>query len=125
MQYLQFNKIIVQLIQDGSLIYAAGVLVDGNQMGSYWLITNKIRSIKIENRLFYIWWQLNTLRVAETITVLDVITMIVKKSKNITRSTITVLNDNLKLVNMINSTLSPTQFTLKAAAEVAEIKELI
>jgi len=35
------------------------------------------------------------------------------------------LNDNFKLVEMINNTLSPTQHTIEAAAEVAEIKVMI
>ena len=51
--------------------------------------------------------------------------MIAKKDRIITRDSITVLNDKFKLVEMINNTLLRIQYTIEAAAEVAEIKAMI
>ena len=51
--------------------------------------------------------------------------MIAKKGRIITRGIITVLNDNFKLVEMINNTLSLIQYTIEAAVEVTEIKVMI
>ena len=51
--------------------------------------------------------------------------MIAKKGRMITRGVIIVLNDNLKLVRMINSTMLLTQYTIEVVAEVAEIKVII
>ena len=94
-------------------------------MGGHWLITDKQKSLHIENTIYYNKWTLNTLRVAEAITILEVITMIAKKGRMITRCIIIVLNDNFKLVEMINNTLLLTQYTIEAVAEVAEIKAMI
>ena len=46
---------------------------------------------------------LNTLRIAEAIVVLEVVKMIVKKGSGIIHVSITVMNNNYKLVQMINS----------------------
>ena len=62
---------------------------------------------------------------AEAIIVLDVVSMIAWKSRNITNGMIIVLNDNLELVKMINNDLLLTQFAIEATAKVIEIKQTI
>ena len=86
---------------------------------------NKQRIIHIDNYLYHNKWTYNTPKVTEVIVVLEVVKMIVKKGREIIQGSIIVMNDNFKLVQMIYNKLSLTQLASEAAAEVAEIKELI
>ena len=67
----------------------------------------------------------NTLKVAEAIVVLEVVKIIVKKGREIIQGSIIVMNNNFKLVQMINNKLLLIQLALEVVAEVVEIKELI
>ena len=56
---------------------------------------------------------------------MEAVKVIVKKRRKIIQGSIIVMNDNFKLIQIINNELSPIQLASEAAAEVTAIKELI
>jgi len=94
-------------------------------MGGYWFITKKQRLICVNNYLYHDKWTCDTPRVVEVIIVLEAVKVIVKKRRKIIQGSIIVMNNNFKLIQIINNELSPIQLASEAAAEVTAIKELI
>ena len=61
----------------------------------------------IDNYLYYNKWTHNTPKVAEAIVVLEVVKVIVKNGREIIQESIIVMNNNFKLIQIINNELSP------------------
>ena len=54
----------------------------------------------------------------------ELVLTIYQKTKIVLRGHIVIHNDNSKLIQMINSVMSPAQYTQEVAAEVALIKQI-
>ena len=66
-------------------------------MGSHWLITDEKKQDMIQNTLFHKSWGNNTIKGAEAIVLLELITVLHKRSKNIISGKITIAIDNRKV----------------------------
>ena len=51
-QTLYFDKYIIKLIEEGTVLAASDRLVKAQYIRAYWYITNQEKTIKMENRLY-------------------------------------------------------------------------
>ena len=78
-----FDNTITELIKKEKALAACDGSVKEYNMGGYQYITDKEKAYKIKNKLFSIQWHDNTPKAAESVTLLDLIKVILIKSRHI------------------------------------------
>ena len=80
----------------------------------------------IDNTLYHNRWKTNTIRGAEAIVLLELITVLRMRGRNITHGKVIVGIDNRKVYNEVTSMINKAStYTQDAGAEIAQIRRLI
>ena len=69
------------------------------RMGGHWIVTDEKNEEILDNTIYHKAWRNNTIKGAEAIVLLELVTMLHKRGKNITRGKITIAIDNRKVHN--------------------------
>ena len=94
------------------------------KMGRHQLITNKKKQEIIQNTLFHKRQNNNTIKGVEAIVILELVTVLYKRSRNITSGKITIGIDNPKVCKgIVNKIYKVTYFSYDTKAEVAQIRK--
>jgi len=87
------------------------MLVKANQMGGFWILTNRERDNEIKYEMFLKEWELNIAKGGEAIILLGMVETISNKAQDIEDSSVLIWNNNRLLVNEINNQdLTESQF---------------
>jgi len=96
------------------------------RMGGHWIVTDEMNEEIIENTIYHKAWRNNTNKGAEAIVLLELITMLHKRGKNITRGKITIAIDNRKVHNGVTiEIVKASTYNQDAGAEIAQIRRLL
>ena len=95
-----YNKLLV-IIKDSIIQQKALTTSDtsmkGGRIGGYWLITNDKKQETIQNTLFNKRQNNNTIKGVDVIIILELVTVLYKRSRNVVSGKITIKIDNLKV----------------------------
>ena len=75
-EYHPFDENMTRDIQEGNAVAATDVSVKDGRMGGRWIISNRRRSGEISGELYHKEWNEITAGIAETITLLELITVL-------------------------------------------------
>ena len=97
-----FSESITQFIENNKAITAYDASMKSNQLGGYWIILNKDRMTEIGHKIFNKQQEYRLIEGGKATIMLDLIEIVVYKSKYINNRSIIVGNDNQLLVQIIN-----------------------
>ena len=124
--YVPFNERITSAIQSRTAIGVTDASAKHGQMGGYWIFTSTTKAFEIKNTLYHKYWAENTCVGAEAIVLLELIHMIEKKGRDITRGLITIGIDNRKVHRKLVEDIMKTSMHVQdAGAIVAQIRRLL
>ena len=122
----QFNKEIKKSIEDGYVVAVSDALVKDGRMGRCWIIANVEKKELISNELYHKEWEHNTSESAEVIVLLELITLLEKKGKGISRGKIVIGVDYKRAHRKIMKDIKKSnEYVQEARAEIAMIKRLL
>jgi len=121
-----FNQQITEAIENGEMLAATDASCKNNSMTGHWMLITTRQTNLTERTIYHKQWHPNTIVGAETITLLELVEVINKKCKHISRGKIRIGVDNRKAYNSItNQMMKSTQYTQDAGAEITRIKQII
>ena len=79
-EYLPFNKLIAQKIENRITIAVADVSMKDRYILGYWYLTNNKQEVELSKELFHKQWAQNTICGGKAITLLDLLEVLGRKS---------------------------------------------
>ena len=96
------------------------------RIGSCLFITDEKKQKMMHNTLFHKSWSNNTVKGAEAIMLLELVTVLYKRSKSIALAKTTIAVDNWKKHRgLVDETCKVSYFFQDAGAEIAQIRKLV
>jgi len=95
-------------------------------MGRFWIITDREKSIEITNKIYCKQWIFNTEKEAELIVLLELLEVLARKGKYIMSRSIEVWIDN-KYVNqkVYGMLLKPSLYSQDASTKIMRIRKIL
>jgi len=125
-QYQPFDEIMTRSIIEGKAVAATDASVKDGQMGGRWILSNTQQSAKISGELYHKEWDDNTIAIAETITLLELLTVIERRGRHIENGSIEIGFDHKRQYRQITGKIMKSNiYAQEGGAEIAAIKEII
>ena len=125
-QYHPFDEIITRSIQEGKAVAATDASVKEETMGGRWILSNRQRSVEISGELYHKEWNDSTAGIAETITLLELLSVIERRGRHIENGSVDIAFDNKRHYRQItNDIRKSNMYAQEAGGEIARIKDLL
>ena len=120
-----FSEKIKEAIESEEAYAASDASLKNKKVGGHWIITDAQMSEVIDNTLYHNRWGFNTIKGAEAIMLLELMSVLRNRGREINHGKITVGIDNRKVYNGITRPLlKPSSYIQDAGAEIAQIRRL-
>ena len=118
-----FNESITISIENEMAVAATDASTKDGRMGGSWIIGDKDNRRLLGNKLYHKDWRENTSGAAEVIVLLELMTVIQKKGRNINSGKITIGVDYKRAYKkIIEEIMKPNEYAQEAGAEIALIR---
>ena len=122
----QFSDAIIENIRTNTAIAATDAAMDGSYIATHWIITTTQQTEKYEGGVKSTKWRSGMIAAGEGIGLLELITKIVKNTRELESGGIIIYNDNKRLINEINREIAKeSDCTQEAGAVAAGIRREI
>ena len=117
---------IKEAIEKEEAYAAADASLKEGRMGGHWILTDDKKGEIIENTLYHKAWRDNTIKGAEAIVLLELVTVLRNRGRNVRNRKLTIVIDNRKVYNGVtNMILKASTYNQDAGAEIAQIQQLL
>ena len=122
----QFNEEITQMIMQSRAIAATDASVKEGELGGAWIIMSTQGREVLSNKLYHKEWDENSSKAAKAIVLLELVTVITKKSINIRSGKIIIALDCSEVNKLIIKKLhKATALVCDGGSEIAAIRQAI
>ena len=121
-----FNEVVTKSIEEGLSVAATDASVKDHCMGGWWTLTSKNKSFKNEKGTHSSNWEDNSSGCAELTVLLELVTVLENKGRQIAQGEITIGFDCKKAHRkIVSSVLKSNEHAKEALGEIAMIRKLL